>query len=369
MIRIMGQLFDGKSSKSSAATLEITANKTVQFKSANNESSIPSKALNISSRLGHSSRYIDIEGVGRFETSNNTAVDELAALLGGDKNTGLLHRLESNLGLITLAIVATIGFVWLMIRVGVPGLGDYIVDQLPDKTTDYLEEQLISKLEEQWFDPSGLAPARQAELQALFQQVKASLNVSEDYQFKLYDASHSFGANAVAFPSGTIVMTDQLVELVNSDEQLAGVIAHEIGHLDGKHSLRQIVRGSIVTFLVAWVSGDVSGASSLVITAPTLLLQMKYSREFETEADEYALRYIGCNKGRLKLMSEFFLLLDEERHKQIDQASLDVDKTEEKIVDKDKTRETSGQSDFWSSHPASKKRSEKFRQHYTSNCL
>ena len=106
-------------------------------------------------------------------------------------------------------------------------------------------------------------------------------------------------------------MTDQLVELSDNDKQLMGIMAHEIGHLDGQHSLRQLVRGSIITFLVAFISGDISGASSTLITAPVVLLELSYSRQFEVEADSYALAYFECDIEGLKAMAQFFNTLDE----------------------------------------------------------
>jgi len=124
--------------------------------------------------------------------------------------------------------------------------------------------------------------------------------------------------------------------------------------------MRQMARGSLITLLVAWASGDVSGASSLVIAAPTLLLQMSYSREFEEEADGYALRYVSCDKRKLKLMSEFFITLDQELS--------DGESDNEKTVS-DKASRVDELTEYISSHPASHKRSQRFDSFYNTNCL
>jgi len=361
MTEIRGKLFDGESSAVKIASLSFDATGLaeefiVRLIVDGQEQQIASSDLIVSSRLGASSRYIEIVDIGRFETSDNDAVDKLAKAIK-PKGANLLYRLESHLGLIAIGVIVTAAFLWAFVKFGIPAAGDYIVDKMPDKSLDLLEQKILASVEDKWFSESSLSPERQDELQRLFQQVKTDLGSTGDYKFKLFDAEETVGANALAFPSGTIVMTDQLVAIVKDDIQLAGVMAHEIGHLDSRHSMRQIARGSLLTFLVAWASGDISGASSLVITAPTLLLQMSYSREFEEEADGYALRYVGCDKHKLKLMSEFFTTLDRE-----------LSGDDVKIPSNESKRPTNF-SEYISSHPASHKRSYRFDHHHRTNCL
>ncbi len=358
MIYVKGKLFDGFSSVGKAARLSVNEEGSVRLLVDGDEQWIGSDEIEFSSRLGSSMRTVKIVNHGRFETLDNDAVDRFANLIH-PKGASALHRLESSLPLICAGIIFTILFVLAFVKVGIPSISDYIVEQLPEKTADILEDKILADIEQRWFSPSKLSEERQEQLQVLFQSVKADLGSDADYKFELYDAEGSVGANALAFPSGKIVMTDQLVDLVSNDDQLAGVMAHEIGHLDGNHSMRQIVRGSLLAFMVAWVSGDVSGASSLVITAPTLLLQMSYSREFETEADGYALKYVGCDRPKLNSMANFFSTLEELRLGKAEDNNAAV------VTD-------SGGHDwgeFLASHPASSKRSLRFQQYYDKNCL
>ena len=110
------------------------------------------------------------------------------------------------------------------------------------------------------------------------------------------------GANALALPDGTLIITDQLIDLSEHDEEALAVLAHELGHVQHRHGLRQVIQGSILTVVVSWYLGDVGGwAASL----PTLLLQARYSREHEHEADAYAvalLRENGISPRRLASM-------------------------------------------------------------------
>ena len=103
------------------------------------------------------------------------------------------------------------------------------------------------------------------------------------------------GANAFALPSGIVVMTDELVDLAQADEELQVVLAHEIGHVVHRHSLRMLLQNSATSLLIIGLTGDVSSASVLVAGVPTALVQAKHSRQFENEADDYAYAWMDRN--------------------------------------------------------------------------
>ena len=104
--------------------------------------------------------------------------------------------------------------------------------------------------------------------------------------------SPSIGANALALPGGTIVITDDLVKLAQDDREILGVLAHESGHVVRRHGERQILQGSAIVLLVTWFVGD---ANALAAAAPTALLQAKYSRDLEREADAHAIGVLRRN--------------------------------------------------------------------------
>jgi Zn-dependent protease with chaperone function len=103
----------------------------------------------------------------------------------------------------------------------------------------------------------------------------------------------------MALPSGMIVVTDELIALARDDRELLGVLAHEAGHVERRHGIRLVLQHSALGLLAAWLVGDVT---SLLAVAPATLLQAKYSRDFEREADSYAadlLRARGISPGML----------------------------------------------------------------------
>ena len=69
------------------------------------------------------------------------------------------------------------------------------------------------------------------------------------------------------------MVTDELVQLARDDREIEAVLAHEFGHQRGRHLLRHLLQDSVA--------------------APTQLLQARYSRQFEREADDFALAYLA----------------------------------------------------------------------------
>jgi predicted Zn-dependent protease len=138
------------------------------------------------------------------------------------------------------------------------------------------------------FDPSTLPPLRRTELQNRFHGMLSRLPGGRDYQLEFRNAP-KIGANAFALPSGTVVMTDDLVGVAKHDEEVLAVLAHELGHLEHRHSLRAMLQDSVTGLILLAVTGD---ASSVLALGATAMIDGKYSREFETEADDYAFDFL-----------------------------------------------------------------------------
>ena len=101
------------------------------------------------------------------------------------------------------------------------------------------------------------------------------------------------GANAFALPSGIIVVTDELVELAQDDDEILAVMAHELGHVHHRHIMRTIIQNSATALIIAILIGDLSSIAGLSATIPTVLMEAHYSREFELEADSFAVHRLS----------------------------------------------------------------------------
>ena len=165
----------------------------------------------------------------------------------------------------------------------------------------------------------------------------------------VFRTSPLVGANAFALPNGTIVMTDELVNLVDNTDHLSGILLHEIAHVQYRHSMQQLARQSSLSALILLVTGDASFASSLILLLPTVLIEAEYSREFETEADVFALDVIQHNNLSLdNFIVAMEKLMHDHTHTETDQAH---DNEEDKTV-----------WDYFSTHPPTDERLNRFRQ-------
>lgn len=89
--------------------------------------------------------------------------------------------------------------------------------------------------------------------------------------------------NAFALPGGVIVVNTGLIEATSRREELAGVLAHEVQHVELRHSLRGMVKNLGLRGLFAFAVGDLGG--SLLGEAAVELTSLKFSRDDESEAD------------------------------------------------------------------------------------
>ncbi|MBQ1784330.1 MAG: M48 family metallopeptidase [Gammaproteobacteria bacterium] len=270
--------------------------------------------LQISPRLGSTPRFLDFADGSRFETSDNDAVDGLQQCWRQERGYHLLHRLESHwrLALASVVVVAVVS--WWFLTIALPYAASQVAFVLPASALDRSAELSLSVMERIALKPSTLDEARQQQLQGLLVRLLPQ-SPAYNYRLLLRDGG-AFGANAFALPDGTIVMTDQLVALADDDRQLSAVLAHEIGHVEARHSLRQVLQGSVIMVIAAVMAGDATAFGDLVGGVPTAVMDASYSRDFEREADRYALTLLA-SQG---VDSEHFAVLLERLAASHDQA-------------------------------------------------
>lgn len=96
--------------------------------------------------------------------------------------------------------------------------------------------------------------------------------------------------NAFAFPGGAIVVYTGMLRLLETPEEWLGLLAHEGGHIHLRHGMRQMVRAGILTGVTSVVFGDATGLGSVLLDNAGTLLNLRYGRRAESEADAFALR-------------------------------------------------------------------------------
>lgn len=111
-----------------------------------------------------------------------------------------------------------------------------------------------------------------------------------NYRFFLLDSPV---VNAFAAPGGYIYVTRGLVSYANSEAELAGVIAHEIGHITGRHAAERYSTGTLTQLGAAIASAAIGNqAASQALGVGSNLFLSSYSRGQENESDELGIRYL-----------------------------------------------------------------------------
>jgi predicted Zn-dependent protease len=94
-------------------------------------------------------------------------------------------------------------------------------------------------------------------------------------------------ANAVTLPGGIIYVFYGLIEKAENPDEVAGVIAHELGHVAHRDGTRTVLQHGAMSLLFGLLLGDFVGGGAVIIAAKAIL-QTSYSRGVEAAADDYA---------------------------------------------------------------------------------
>lgn len=247
--------------------------------------------LEVQAKLGSAKRLIDLPNGGLLEAAD---ISELEAAMPSNTSAFWrgLHYLENHLGWVFVAVMLTVFAGWMFLQFGVPKMAEYVAEITPPSMEVKIGEQVLAGLDSQvgYFSPTKAEPKRKASVVAELNKLCAKLTNCPEYRLEFRDGGDldkgGIGANAFALPGGIMVMTDQLLTLSKNDTEVIAVLAHELGHVNQRHAFRQSLQGVLAGLILAAVTGDVSSVASGL---PAALMQMKYSRAHETEADVFAL--------------------------------------------------------------------------------
>lgn len=293
--------------------------------------------LVFSDRLGNIPRKVTLADGSLFETSDN---DEIDLWLKQHRNHfNILHRLEQHWQAAALALVMTVFFSIGLYLYGLPaaakGLAfavpDSVLQKVGDKTMEFLQASMVSEtripaekqqqvlanfqtlLAQRGYDSdafdisfrrfSRTCPFRDQE--ACLPELPSESDESETHNSEKkisQELSQDSGepeewgddtANAFALPSGQIIFTDGLIKKAANQHELDAILLHEIAHVERRHAMQQVARSTIITLVIAYMSGDASGLEEFIVGTTVFLTTAQYSRKFEAEADSIAFKQMA----------------------------------------------------------------------------
>lgn len=244
----------------------------------------------------------------------------------------------------TAAIVVTVALLALLFG-GLFFFKDEIVAAVARRVPSGVETQIGDLVFQQVRATQRLVedPDLQARLDRLVAPLMAGVQ-DQRYPFTFHVVDDPT-VNAFALPGGHVVLHSGLLLRAERPEEVLGVLGHEIAHVTRRHSLRQMIQSAGLVILAQALFGDLEGLLALAAEGGTRLLNLRFSRDFEREADNTGWEYLvtaGIDPGGLV---SFFEKLRADEREQLGSAADAADTLS-----------------FLSTHPASQERVERLQR-------
>ncbi len=154
-------------------------------------------------------------------------------------------------------------------------------------------EEALGRAVEEQIAPRGKQCSneeRNRKIQEILTTLTSSLPGSP-YHFRAVVVQYP-AVNAFAVPGGTIVICAGLLEKTSRPEELAGVLAHEIQHIQLRHSTRALLQRASLGLFMAALVGD-GRAFTFGLEGAQAMAMLRYSRRYEEEADEEGMKLLA----------------------------------------------------------------------------
>lgn len=200
-----------------------------------------------------------------------------------------------------------VGAIALMLFVILPGLANVLANYIPREREIAFGNIVLKHTEAFLFENEYEAlicdgPAGYAALDKMIEGLSAGQQLDYDIDLLVFD--HEL-INAFALPGGKVILTRGMLEIEAGPSALAGVIAHEIGHVENRDPTRNALRSVGSAGLLSLILGDFAGGLFSVVLAEQMI-NASFSRDAENGADQYAMRLLGDAHIDLAPMADLF---------------------------------------------------------------
>lgn len=248
-------------------------------------------SLELSDRLANVQRKIILENGSVFITNDNDSIDNI--FKKRLKYKKMIHTLETKTIWILIAIVVSVIFGVSFFKWGIPYFSKEIAHSLPTKTNILISKNTLDLLDKHIFKKTEISQKTILQIREHFHSNIASLGKLEDglkynLHFRLLKSGDFSLPNAMALPSGDIILTDKFVQLCQSQEEMDSVLLHEMGHIVHRDSLQILISGTFISVAIMAIIGDVNFLADMSVGIGSLLISSSYTREHEHKADIYA---------------------------------------------------------------------------------
>jgi Zn-dependent protease with chaperone function len=278
-----GLYFDGQQGKGHAVELHLDGMQ-LRIVGEGIDRTVPLRSLQWPERTRHGPRIAHLDGGGSVQSADSAAWDAWSHAAG--LRDSLVVRLQQSWRGVLASVVLLVALLVALQQWGVPLAARAIVALTPRTVDAAIGDYTLAALDEHLMQPSALPTQQAQQLQQALAKAVAGMPAGSVPHWQLVLRATKLGPNALALPNGTIIVTDDMVAMVDGNvDVLVGVMAHELGHVQQRHGMRALVQVTALGALASAVLGDFS---SLLASVPVLLGQASYSRQAEQEADAFA---------------------------------------------------------------------------------
>ncbi|WP_300002223.1 M48 family metallopeptidase [uncultured Cedecea sp.] len=269
-------------------------------------------SIQVSDALGTIPLTLTFSDGGRFVPKDDSAFRQWQQQR---HRPSFIHRLERHWRGVGLTLLATIASIAVYILWVLPALSTTIASNIPASIEQKVGQQTLTLLQSSGFSETKLTQTQQQRMERLFSRIIPDEIRRDAVPLQLKIMHLDGGVNAFMLANGTLIMSDDLIQLAKSDDALAAVMLHEIGHHYYRHPMRMLVHSSLISLSYMWLTGDVSGIGDTLLQSAAFVNQMQFSRSMEREADEYAIAQMKEQGLSLAAMGEIYAQLQQSGEK------------------------------------------------------
>lgn len=281
--------YDGTQARGRAVRVTLEGGSLWLLDEAGQRHGVPLGQLQWPERTRHGQRMVQLREGGSLAFGDAAAFDAWRQA-HGHRDSWVVraqqHWRATLAAVAALVLVAVAGYRW-----GVPLVAAVVVAATPQEVERSIGDAALEQLRRALLQPTTTPPEVQARWRQQLQQALQRAYPEGTAPWQLHFAGGGrLGANALALPGGHLVITDELLALLQgADDAVLGVLAHEHGHVRRRHGLHAVVRFGLVSAASSVALGDFS---AVVAGVPAVLAHLGYSRDAEREADADAARVL-----------------------------------------------------------------------------
>jgi Zn-dependent protease with chaperone function len=176
-----------------------------------------------------------------------------------------------------------------------------------------METSLGKQLRENFIEKEIIDSTKTVEINKFYDH----LQVDTDYKINITVVKSDI-KNAFALPGGEIVVFSAILDSMKTYGELAALLGHEVGHIQKRHTLKMIFRNLSNYILISAVFQDFSGIMAIVVENASMVEQLSYNREVESESDDFGFEVLLKNKIDPHGMVNLFQQLSDSSNKTIE---------------------------------------------------